>query len=313
MAPSVDLAGGPAAMEHWISAFLEAAAAERDAARNTRLAYGRDLLDFASFLAQRGSHFRTAAQADVEGYLVECDARGLARATRARRLASVRALFRFAHAEGWRADDPALRLGGPGRAARLPKTLTQAEVLALIAAAERIGPGPARVQTLCLLELLYATGLRVSELVTLPLAAVRGDPATILVRGKGGRERMVPLSDTARRAIAAWIAHIDSAAAPRGAGRFLFPGRGKAGHLARERVFLMLKGLAAAAGIDPARVSPHVLRHAFATHLLAGGADLRSIQTMLGHADLSTTEIYTHVLDERLRDLVKTHHPLARD
>ncbi|MFM1862257.1 MAG: hypothetical protein RLZ26_779 [Pseudomonadota bacterium] len=302
----------PRAMAQWISTLLEAGAAERDAARNTRLAYGCDLLDFAAFLGARGADFATVAQAGIEDYLVACDARGLAPATRARRLASIRALFRFAHAEGWRDDDPALRLGGPGRARHLPRTLSEDEVLRLIEAARALEDPLARARTTCLMEILYATGLRVSELVTLPLAAVRGDPATILVRGKGGRERMVPLSDPARAAIALWLAARAKLRDSPASARFLFPARGKAGHLSREGFFLAIKALAAAAGIDPARVSPHVLRHAFATHLLAGGADLRSIQTMLGHADLSTTEIYTHVLDERLRDLVATHHPLAR-
>ncbi len=302
----------PATMAQWISTLLEAGAAERDAARNTRLAYGRDLIDFASFMTGISGDFLSVDQAGIEAYLVACEARGLALATRARRLASIRALFRFAHAEGWRADDPALGLGGPGRARHLPRTLEQGEVLALLAAARDLADPVARARAVCLVEILYATGLRVSELVTLPVAAVRGDPATILVRGKGGRERMVPLSDPARAAIALWLNRRGEVKPATPPARYLFPGRGRAGHLTREAFFLMIKALAVAAGIDPARVSPHVLRHAFATHLLAGGADLRSIQTMLGHADLSTTEIYTHVLDERLRELVTTRHPLAR-
>lgn len=302
----------------WISTFLDAQAAERDAARNTRLAYGRDLTDFALWLGRRDCTFASAARADIEGYLIWCDAQGLARATRARRLSAIRQLYRFAYEEGWRADDPALRLTGPGRAARLPKTLTVDEVDALMRAARETGRDAAeRVRSRALFETLYATGMRVSELVELPVAAVRGDPAMILVRGKGGKERMVPLSQPARRALAQWLALRDAAEdKARKAGqppaRHLFPGRGAGGHLTRQQFFLMVKQVARTAGLNPAQVTPHVLRHAFATHLLAGGADLRVIQTFLGHADLATTEIYTHVLDEHLKTLVFDHHPLAR-
>ena len=305
----------PAPMSHWLSAFLEAQAAEHDAARNTLLAYGRDLTDVSGWLAARGLHFATATQTDIEAYLIACTDGGLSRATRARRLSAIRQLFRFAFDEGLRPDNPAIRIAGPGRDQRLPGTLSQDEVIRLLDAARA-----ARRDTLratCLMELLYATGMRVSELVTLPVAAVRGNPQMILVRGKGGKERLVPLSGLARAATAAWLAHRDAAdeeSRPRGAApsRWLFPSRGKAGHLSRQAFFALVKDLAVAAGISPARVTPHVLRHAFATHLLEGGADLRAIQTMLGHADLATTEIYTHVLEDRLRDLVLTHHPLAR-
>ncbi|MCC6304075.1 MAG: tyrosine recombinase [Rhodobacteraceae bacterium] len=302
-----------------IAAFLDAIAAEAGAARNTLLAYGRDLRDYTAFLARRGVTALDAGRADIEAYLVACDSRGLARATRARRLASIRHFCRFALEEGWRADDPAQRLHGPGRAARLPRTLAPAEVERLIAAAGA-GPRPEgeRLRASCLMELLYATGMRVSELVALPVAAARGDPRMILVRGKGGKERMVPLTAAARAALAAWLAARDGAlaAAPGRAGpgaRFLFPSHGAGGHLTRQGFFLLLRTLALEAGLDPALVTPHVLRHAFATHLLANGADLRVIQTLLGHADIATTEIYTHVLDEHLRDLVLTRHPLAGD
>jgi integrase/recombinase XerD len=304
----------PPPMSRWLSAFLEAQAAEHDAARNTQLAYGRDLSDFADWLTRRGLHYATATRADVEAYLTACTDQGLSRATRARRLASIRALYRFAFDEGLRPDNPAIRISGPGRDQRLPGTLDQDEVSRLLAAARATSRDALR--NTCLLELLYATGLRVTELVTLPVAAVRGDPQMILVRGKGGKERLVPLSTPARAATKAWLAARDAAEADRPRGtppsRWLFPSRAKAGHLTRQAFFALIKDLALAAGIDPARVTPHVLRHAFATHLLAGGADLRAIQTMLGHADLATTEIYTHVLDDRLRDLVLTHHPLAR-
>ena len=299
----------------WIATFLDARTAERGAARNTSLAYGRDLLDFAQWLARRGSGLAQAARAEVEDYLVSCDAQGLARATRARRLSAIRQLFRFAVEEGWRADDPALRLKGPGKAATLPHTLTVAEVEAMLAAAAAM-PGD-RTRDLCLLEMIYATGMRVSELVEMPAAAARGNPAMILVRGKGGKERLVPLSTPAKTALGAWLEARDASdaravAAGSRPSRFLFPGRGATGHLTRQQFFVLVRRIAVAAGLDPAHVTPHTLRHAFATHLLAGGADLRVIQTLLGHEDLSTTEIYTHVLDEHLRSLVLEHHPLAR-
>lgn len=304
----------------WISAFLEAQAAELGAARNTLLAYGRDLKDFAGWLDRRGLDFARAARVDVESYLVACEAGGLSRATRARRLSAVRQIYRFAYDEGWRADNPAIQISGPAKVRALPKVLTIEEVERLLAAARETGRQPfERLRNTCLMELLYATGLRVSELVSLPVSAARGDPRMLLVRGKGGKERMVPLSAPARAALAAWLAQRDraeeAARAEAGAppGRHLFPARGAEGHLTRQAFHGLLKDLAVAAGISPARVTPHVLRHAFATHLLAGGADLRVIQTLLGHADVSTTEIYTHVLDERLRALVLDHHPLARD
>ena len=303
----------------WISAFLEAIAAEKGAARNTLLAYGRDLGHASDWLADRGRTLETATQDDLESYLVALDAEGMARATRARRLSSLKQFYRFAHDEGTRADNPALRIDGPGRARRLPGTLTESEVSRLLDCARDHGADPAtRARNACLFELLYAAGLRVSELVGLPHAALRGAPEMLMVRGKGGKDRMVPLSDPARTAAAVWLAHRDAAEAAlraRGgaASKFLFPARGAEGHMTRVRFHGLVKEVAARAGLDPERVSPHVLRHAFATHLLAGGADLRVIQTLLGHADLGTTEIYTHVLDDRLRALVMDHHPLARD
>ena len=302
----------------WISGFLEAQAAELGAATNTLLAYGRDLKDFAGWLDRRNSDFANADRAVIEAYLVDCDAQGLSRATRARRLSAIRQLYRFAFEEGWRADSPAIQIRGPGRDKRLPKTLDVPDVDRLLAAARETGRSPAdRLRNTCLMELLYATGMRVSELVSLPAAAARGDPRMLLVRGKGDKERMVPLSPPARTALATWLAERDATdekAVAKGAlaSPFLFPSRGKSGHLTRHRFYLLIKELAMTGGVDPARVTPHTLRHAFATHLLANGADLRSIQTLLGHADISTTEIYTHVLDERLSELVLEHHPLAQ-
>jgi integrase/recombinase XerD len=306
----------PTDAARWISAFLDAQAAEKSAARNTALAYGRDLSDFARWAQARGLTFASAGQDDVEAYLVSCDAQGLSRATRARRLSAIRQLYRFAFDEGWRADNPAIRLSGPKREARLPKVLTEDEVDRLLTAGRALGAGPhERLRNACLTELLYATGMRVSELVSLPLAAALGDPRMLLVRGKGGKERLVPLSSPARAALAAWLAEraAREAARPRGAepSRFLFPSTGREGHLTRQGLHGLLKEMAVAAGLSPARVTPHVLRHAFATHLLAHGADLRSIQMLLGHADVTTTEIYTHVLDSRLKELVLGHHPLA--
>lgn len=302
----------------WISAFLDACAADQGAARNTRLAYGRDLVDFADWLSRRGRSLALADRAAVEDYLVHCDAQGLSKATRARRLSSIRQLYRFAFEEGWRGDNPALRLTGPGKAQSLPKTLSEAEVTRLLDAARTRGrTAEDRLRDTALFELLYATGLRATELVSLPVAAVRGDPRMILVRGKGDKERMVPLSTPARAALAAWLAHRDAEdeaarKAGRPASRHLFPGAGREGHLTRQYFHSLVKDVAVLAGISPARVTPHVLRHAFATHLLAHGADLRVIQTLLGHADVATTEIYTHVLDDHLKDLVLTKHPLAR-
>ncbi|MDP5305970.1 tyrosine recombinase [Paracoccus spongiarum] len=304
-----------------ISAFLDAQAAEAGAARNTLLAYGRDLRDLSDWLARRGAALSDLTRAVIEDYLAHCDAQGLARATRARRLSSIRQFSRFALDEGWRADDPALRIAGPGRALRLPRTLGRDEVEAMLAAAPRVGRGPAdRARNLCMIELLYATGMRASELVALPVGACRGDPQMLLIRGKGDKDRMVPLTPPARRALHAWLSHRDAPPedsplarliAGKGA-RWLFPATGAAGHLPRQTLGRLLNEIAVAAGLDPRRVTPHVIRHAFATHLLDGGADLRSIQTLLGHADLGTTEIYTHVLDQRMRDLVLNHHPLAR-
>jgi len=303
--------------DRWISTFLEAQAAELGAATNTLLAYGRDLKDFVDWLERRkGPGLGTAARDEVEAYLIHCDAQGLAKSTRARRLSAIKQIYRFAFEEGWRKDNPAIQITGPGRDKRLPKTLDVAEVDRLLKAARTLGRD--RVRNTCLMELLYATGMRVSELVSLPVASARGDPRMLLIRGKGDKERMVPLSPPALGALAEWLAvwganQDDRDSKGLSPSRFLFPSRGKSGHLTRHRFYLLIKELAVAGGVSPAKVTPHTLRHAFATHLLANGADLRSIQTLLGHADVATTEIYTHVLDERLTELVLEHHPLARD
>ena len=308
---------GPGSSHQWISTFLDAQAAEQGASRNTLLAYGRDLKDFAGWLDRTGNDIGTVTREQVEAYLIDCDAQGLSRATRARRLSALKQIYRFAFEEGWRTDNPAIQIRGPGRDKRLPKTLEVIEVDRLLQAARETGRHQAdRLRNTCLMELLYATGMRVSELVSLPVSSARGDPRMLLVLGKGGKERMVPLSPDAREVLSLWLEVRDRTENEREAkgqppSRFLFPSRGKDGHLTRHRFYLLIKELAVTGGVSPEKVTPHTLRHAFATHLLANGADLRSIQTLLGHADIATTEIYTHVLNARLNELVLEHHPLA--
>ena len=295
-----------------IETFLEMMAAERAAARNTLTAYGRDLADADAFTAARGRPLEQARAEDVEGYFAELGARGLSAATAARRRASVRQFFRFALEEGWREDDPSRRVDAPKKGRPLPKLLSREEVERLIAAAQALPPADA-ARLACMVEVLYAAGLRVSELTALPLQAVARDPAYLIVRGKGGKERLAPLNGAARTAVKAYLAH-RAGFLPRGdkANPWLFPSSGAARRVTPRRVAQLLDAAAVRAGIDPARVSPHVLRHAFATHLLEGGADLRVVQTLLGHADIATTQIYTHVTSERLRHTVETAHPLAR-
>lgn len=291
--------------------FLEMLAAERGAAVNTIAAYRRDLEDFAGALGRRGRSDTDAAAEDIRAYMAQLASAGLAPSTAARRLSALRQYFGFLHAEGIRTDDPAAPVDSPRRGRPLPKILTEDDVERLLAGA-RETPGPSGLRLVAMLELLYATGLRVSELVTLPFAAVARDPEFLVVRGKGGRERMVPLNEAGREAVRRYC-EVRARFLPAGQpSPWLFPSRGKEGYLTRQRFAQMLKDLAGRSDIEPRRVSPHVLRHAFASHLLAHGADLRSVQQMLGHADISTTQIYTHVLDERLRALVARKHPLAR-
>ena len=286
-------------------------AAERGAARLTLAAYRNDLIDLSSFLAQRGLALDAADAEALHDYLAAAGTRRLAPRTLARRLSAIRQFFRFLLTDSVRADDPTSGIDTPRLGRPLPKMLSEGEVSRLIDTAQR-WPDEEGVRLRCVLELLYATGLRISELVTLPLAAAQRDPRFMLVRGKGGKERVVPLSPPSRDALAAYLI-CRKAFLPDGqASRFLFPSRGREGHLTRQRCGQLLKELALGAGLDPARLSPHVLRHAFASHLLDHGADLRSVQQMLGHADIATTQIYTHVQGERLRRLVETAHPLAR-
>jgi integrase/recombinase XerD len=297
--------------ERLVEAFLEMLAAERGAAANTLDSYLRDLNDCGRFLGGGASSLESAESEDLRAYVAALAAAGRSPRTAARRLSAIRQFYRFLFTEGLRGDDPAAGLDAPRRGRSLPKVLSEAEVDLLLQAA-RARQGPEGVRLLALLELLYATGLRVSELVCLPLDAVARDPMVLIVRGKGERERLVPLSEPARAVVAQFIGVRERFLSGGRDSRWLFPSRGASGHLTRHRVGQLLKELAREAGIDPARVSPHVLRHAFASHLLDHGADLRSVQKMLGHADISTTQIYTHVLDQRLKALVRDHHPLGR-
>ena len=302
-----------------LEAFLEMLAAERGAAANTLQAYRRDLEDFLTFLERRTKPLAAAAPAEIGAYMRALSESGLAPASRARRLSAIRQLFRFLVGEGLIAEDPVLGFAGPKLGRPLPKTLSVAEVDRLIEAARRrteTTRGRDRVRALrlhALIETLYATGLRVTELVTLPRSVLAGDGRVLTVKGKGGRERIVPLTPAARMAIDRYlnVGKGDDDVAPMIATKWLFASRGAEGHLTRQRLAQELKELALEAGLDAERVSPHVLRHAFASHLLDRGADLRSVQQLLGHADISTTQIYTHVLEERLKKLVLEHHPLA--
>ncbi|MGX6648572.1 site-specific tyrosine recombinase XerD [Maricaulaceae bacterium MS644] len=301
-----------------VSLFLDMMAAERGAAPNTLAAYARDLEDASQRLASLGAELDAAATRDLEAMMAGIARDGLSPATSARRLSALKRFYRFLLKEGLRADDPAAPLSGPAKPRPLPKVLSEADVDALFSAADLM-EAEAGLRARALLEVLYAGGLRVSELVTLPLAAFARAERCLIVKGKGGKERLVPLTDAAMEAVARYKtvrdAHLPpkDAASRKAAERALFPSRtARAGHLTRERFAQILKDLAIAGGLDPNRVSPHVVRHAFATHLLAHGADLRSVQMLLGHADVSTTQIYTHVLEERLTALVNDAHPLAR-
>jgi len=302
--------------ERLIALYLDMLAAERGAQSNTLAAYARDLADFSAFLARARRSIAGASTDNVRAYLGELSRRDLSAATVARRLSAIRQLYRFLYAEGRRRDDPAAVLEGPKRTRPLPKTLTLAEVDRLLREAGASDPGaPLRerlraARLACLLETLYATGLRVSELVALPITAARRDARVIVVRGKGGKERMVPLNNAAKNAMTAYLAQLEQSGRE-AESKWLFPSFGESGHITRQHLARELKVLAATAGLRAEQVSPHVLRHAFASHLLHNGADLRVVQTLLGHADISTTQIYTHVLEERLKSLVRDLHPLG--
>jgi integrase/recombinase XerD len=303
--------GGAAAA---VDTFLEMMAAERGAARNTIAAYRQDLADAAAFLAVRGG-LGGATTDDLRAYLEWLHASGMTARTAARRLSALRQFYRFLLTEGRRGDDPCLSLDGARQGRPLPKVLTEAEMDALFAAARR-REGPEGLRLVLLLELLYAAGLRVSELVGLPVATTEPSrlraTGTLIVRGKGAKERLVPLNEAALSALEAYRTVRPHFLGNGRSSHWLFPSRGAEGHLTRRRVGQLLDDLAIEAGLDPARLSPHVVRHAFATHLLEHGADLRSVQQMLGYADIGTTQIYTHVQQDRLRTAVEQHHPLAQ-
>ncbi len=298
--------------------FLDMLAAERGAGKNTLDAYTRDLTDLEASLTAGGRKIANASTDDIRGYLVELAERGLSAASVARKLSAIRQLYRFLYAEGHRSEDPAAVIEGPKRGRSLPKVLSIKEVDQLLACARERASGASlageRVRAMrlvCLLEVLYATGLRVSELVALPASAARRDERMLVIRGKGNKERLVPLNTPARDAMREYLALL--AENGHKETRWLFPSFGESGHLTRQHAARELKELASATGIAPTRISPHVLRHAFASHLLQNGADLRVVQTLLGHADISTTQIYTHVLEERLKSLVRDLHPLSED
>ena len=303
--------------------FLDMLAAEQGAGENTLGAYRRDLEDFSSFLSQQKQAFATVQTEALRDYLADLDVRGFKSSSVARRLSAMRHLFRFLLNERIRSDDPAAILSGPKRGRGLPKVLSIADVDRMLTRAKELSQAaeasPSRrlraMRLYCLLEVLYATGLRVSELVSLPRSAARNDARMIVVRGKGSKERLVPLNDASRQAMTDFLGltEADAAAKKKNAApsKWLFPSFGESGHLTRQHFARDLKELASASGLAPRLVSPHVLRHAFASHLLHNGADLRIVQTLLGHTDISTTQIYTHVVEERLKSLVRDLHPLA--
>ncbi len=293
-----------------IEAFLDMMSAERGASHNTIAAYRRDLLDFCA----TGDAKRTARE-DVKRYLASLAASGISPSSQARKLSALRQFFGFLYAEGIRKDDPTSAIDAPKRARSLPKVLSRDDVDSLIETARQVEDADG-LRLVCIVEMLYAAGLRVTELVGLPLVAVRGKSGFLLVKGKGNKERLAPLGPSACAAVDAYLAVRDeflpAGARRHAAERFLFPSRSAEGFLTRRRCHQMLKALALKANIDPEKLSPHVLRHAFATHLVEGGADLRSVQTMLGHADIATTQIYTHVASDRLTSVMEAAHPLSK-
>ena len=308
--------------ERLIDLYLDMLAAERGAAANTLEAYRRDLTDFSADLTEHGNGIAKAESDDIRDYLGRLAARGFSASSVARRLSAIRQLYRFLYAEGNRKEDPAAAIEGPKRGRQLPKVLSVSHVDQLLATARKGMEGDGAIMRRvraarlnCLLEVLYATGLRVSELVTLPASAAQRDQRMLIVRGKGNKERLVPLNEAARVAMRDYLALREEAAREKKgstkAAKWLFPSFGASGHLTRQHFARDLKALATATGLRAKQVSPHVLRHAFASHLLQNGADLRAVQTLLGHADISTTQIYTHVLEERLKSLVRDLHPLG--
>jgi integrase/recombinase XerD len=292
-----------------MDSFLDMMLAERNAAANTRAAYRRDLTEAAQFIARQKSDLAEAGEDDLRAYLQSLGKK--AGRTQARRLSALRQFFRFLLSEHHRKDDPSRNIDAPKLGRVLPKYLSEAEVDKLLTSVARMR-GAEGVRLKAMMELLYASGLRVTELVSLALTGVQFDRGFVQVKGKGGKERVVPLGEPAVKGIKAWLPYRKQMLGEKQKSVYLFPSRGKAGYLTRQRFFQLLKEIGVNAGLDPARLSPHVLRHAFATHLIEHGADLRSVQSMLGHADIATTQIYTHVASDRLTRTVAEHHPLAR-
>ena len=300
-----------------IFTFLEAKSVDIDASENTIKSYSQDLDKYIDWLAPSKIQILDAQLQHIEQYLVHLKKRGLSIASRARHLSSIKQFYRFAVEEGWTQTNPALQISGPGRSKKLPQSVTLETIERLLEAAGKEAKNKSlKARNICLMTLLYATGMRVSEMMSLPLDAVKGNPNMVLVSGKGSKERLVPVSKVARSSINIWLQHReillkDSNKHHSFSSKYLFPSNNKSGYLTRQWLFKKLKKWAILAEIEPTKVSPHVIRHAFATHLLANGADLRVIQTLLGHSDLGTTEIYTHVVDDSLNDLVFNHHPLS--
>lgn len=300
-----------------VDSFLDMMSAERGASPNTLAAYKRDILDFSARCGRERTSLREATRTHIRSYL-ESLAAALKPSSQARKLSALRRFYAFLYADGIRLDDPCGAIPAPRLSRPLPKVLSAGEALKLVEAARGEPPDDAEsARLVCIVEMLYASGMRISELVTMPLSAVRANQRFVHVSGKGGRERLAPLGGPALEALRAYLKLRVSflprdVRLQRAAARYLFPSRGREGHLTRRRCHQLLKDLAVRAGIDPSRLSPHVLRHAFATHLVEGGADLRSVQTLLGHADIATTQIYTHVASDRLKRTVETAHPLAR-
>ncbi|MEE2774256.1 MAG: site-specific tyrosine recombinase XerD [Pseudomonadota bacterium] len=297
----------------YINSFLEATTSEKMSSKNTIVAYRNDLRDYQRFLLKKKLSFEKSTRKNIESFMKTLYSEGASASTRARRLSALKQFYRFLFEEGLRCDNPAKNIRLSFKSRSLPKLLSFSEIEGLLTAAETVGKTEyIREQNKTLLELLYSTGMRATELVSLPLNSAIGNPDMILVKGKGSKERLVPVSTKAQVVIKNWL-KVRAQSPLSSKSKFLFPARTKSGHLNRETFFKTLKAAANLAGIDPSNVSPHVIRHAFATHLLANGADLRIIQTLLGHSDISTTEIYTHVVDEKLKNLVFKHHPLSKD
>lgn len=294
---------------HLIEGFLEMLLTERGAAENTIDSYRRDMEEFNRFISKKGTDLASCGPSDIRDYLKSLDAAGLKNSTQARRLSAIKQFFSYMLGDEFRNDDPSMNIDSPRAQQRLPKYLSEKEVSRLLSATE--GTEPEKLRMASLLQLLYATGLRATELVTLPFPALRDQDRFLIIRGKGNKERLVPVNQSAKAALQSYLEIRCCFIPDEKHSKWLYPSRGETGHLTRQRFGQLLKALALEANIDPKRVSPHVLRHAFASHLLANGADLRSLQKMLGHSDISTTQIYTHVLQKRLMEVVSTHHPLA--